>query len=141
MAEYHFYYPIDVRYGDLDPQGHVNNAKFLTYFEQARIQYLMQLGLFNAEQSFLEVGVILAETRVTFRAPIHYGQKIRVGMKISKIGNKSIQSEHQILDVDTNVEHANGIAVLVAYDYQKSQPITVPEKWRKAIGAFEGLNI
>ena len=37
MSAYHFSYPIEVRYGDLDPQGHVNNAKYLTYMEQARV--------------------------------------------------------------------------------------------------------
>ena len=34
MTHFNFYHPVEVRYGDLDPQGHVNNAKFLTYFEQ-----------------------------------------------------------------------------------------------------------
>ena len=37
MADFRFYHPIEVRYGDLDPQGHVNNARYLTYLEQARI--------------------------------------------------------------------------------------------------------
>ncbi|NOY99067.1 MAG: acyl-CoA thioesterase, partial [Chloroflexi bacterium] len=39
MSDFHFYHPIVVRYGDLDPQGHLNNARYLTYFEQARIHY------------------------------------------------------------------------------------------------------
>ena len=48
MTDYKFFHPIEVRYGDLDPQGHVNNAKYLTYFEQARVHYLISLG-FSAE--------------------------------------------------------------------------------------------
>jgi len=40
MTDFHYYCPIDVRYGDLDPQGHVNNARFLTYFEQAELATL-----------------------------------------------------------------------------------------------------
>ena len=44
MSQFRFYHPIEVRYGDLDPQGHVNNAKHLTYFEQARISYMVELG-------------------------------------------------------------------------------------------------
>ncbi|MBT3338732.1 MAG: acyl-CoA thioesterase [Anaerolineae bacterium] len=46
MSKIKFFYPIEVRYGDLDPQGHLNNAKYLTYFEQARIRYFVELGLF-----------------------------------------------------------------------------------------------
>jgi hypothetical protein len=47
MNEFRFYHPIEVRYSDLDPQGHVNNAKFLTYLEQARIEYIGKLGLWD----------------------------------------------------------------------------------------------
>ena len=66
MSDYHFYHPIEVRYGDLDPQGHVNNAKHLTYFEQARIAYMIELGLFTKDQSFMEIGVILADVHITY---------------------------------------------------------------------------
>ena len=41
MTDFQILPPIEVRYGDLDPQGHVNNAKHLTYFEQARIAYMI----------------------------------------------------------------------------------------------------
>jgi len=61
MPGYRFHHPIEVRYGDLDPQGHLNNAKFLTFFEQTRVHYLIHLGLFANDQSFMEVGIILAE--------------------------------------------------------------------------------
>jgi acyl-CoA thioester hydrolase len=47
MPDFHFTYPIEVRYDDLDPQGHVNNARFLSYFEQARVNYFIHLGLFS----------------------------------------------------------------------------------------------
>jgi len=51
MAEFNYYHPIEVRYGDLDPQGHVNNARYLTYFEQARINYIAHLGCGPAARS------------------------------------------------------------------------------------------
>ena len=50
MTPYRFHHPIEVRYGDLDPQGHLNNAKYLTYFEQARVNYLIDLGLFAVDK-------------------------------------------------------------------------------------------
>ena len=73
MSVYRFHHPIEVRYGDLDPQGHVNNAKHLTYFEQARIAYWIKLGLFTKDQSFMEIGVILADVHLTYLEPIYYG--------------------------------------------------------------------
>ena len=47
MTLFHYYHPVEVRYSDLDPQGHLNNASYLTYFEQARINYIVQLGLWQ----------------------------------------------------------------------------------------------
>ena len=79
MSDFRFYHSIEVRYGDLDPQGHVNNAKHLTYFEQARVAYMIELGLFTKDQSFMEIGVILADVHIAYFDPIYFGQNIKVG--------------------------------------------------------------
>jgi acyl-CoA thioester hydrolase len=141
MSDYHFYHPIEVRYGDLDPQGHVNNAKHLTYFEQARIAYWIKLGLFTKDQSFMEIGVILADVHLTYLEPIYYGQNIQVGVHISKLGNKSMTWEQNIVDADTGKELARGEVVVVAYDYRKEQTMSIPQEWREKIIAYEGLNV
>ena len=140
MPEYRFHHPIEVRYGDLDPQGHLNNAKFLTYFEQTRIHYLIHLGLFGKDQSFMEVGIILAEVKVTFLAPVHVGTDVKVGMRVSRIGNKSMFSEYALIDPDTDRELATGSAALVAFDYRNRQTIPIPHAWREKIANFEGLS-
>jgi len=137
MSVYRFHHPIEVRYGDLDPQGHVNNAKHLTYFEQARIAYWIKLGLFTKDQSFMEIGVILADVHLTYLEPIYYGQNIQVGVHISKLGNKSMTWEQNIVDADTGKELARGEVVVVAYDYRKEQTMSIPQEWREKIKQFE----
>ena len=127
-----------MRYGDLDPQGHVNNAKYLTYMEQARVAYLRHLGLWEGG-SFLEIGIILADAHITFRAPIQFGAALRVGMRIARLGNKSVQSEYRIEEAADGREYASGASVLVAYDYQRGQTVVLPEAWREKIAEFEGL--
>jgi acyl-CoA thioester hydrolase len=139
MSQFRFYHPIEVRYGDLDPQGHVNNAKHLTYFEQARIAYWIQLGLFTKDQSFMEIGVILADVHLTYLAPIYYGQDIKVGVHISKLGNKSMTWLQNIVAVDTGEELAKGEVIMVAYDYRAEKTISIPQEWREKITEFEGL--
>jgi hypothetical protein len=69
MPDFHFYHPIEIRYGDLDPQGHVNNAAYLTYMEQARLKYYEHLGLFKGND-FLRLGFL--KPRAPIR-PILYG--------------------------------------------------------------------
>ena len=137
MSNYHFHHPIEVRYGDLDPQGHVNNAKHLTYFEQARIAYKVKLGLFTKDQSFMEIGVILADVHITYFEPIYYGQNIKVGVHVARLGNKSMTWEQNIVDADTGKEIAKGEVVLVAYDYQNDKTVPIPQEWRDNINQFE----
>ena len=138
MNEFRFYHPIEVRYSDLDPQGHVNNAKFLTYLEQARIEYIGKLGLWDGS-SFLDVGIILADAHITFRAPILFGQQVQVGVCVSRLGNKSLNMEYRLENINSGKPHADASTVLVAYDYRNKQTIPIPQKWREAIKAFEHL--
>jgi acyl-CoA thioester hydrolase len=139
VSDYRFYHPVEVRYGDLDPQGHVNNARHLTYFEQARVAYLIELGLFTKNQSFMEIGVILADVHITYLAPIYFGQNIKVGVHIAKMGNKSMTWEQNIVDADSGKELAKGNVVMVTYDYRAERTINIPHEWREKIKAFEGL--
>ena len=141
MSEFHFYHPIEVRYGDLDPQGHVNNAKFLTYFEQARLAYWIQMGLFTKDQSFMELGIILADVHITYLEPVYYGQNIKVGVHVSKLGNKSMTWQQNIVDADTGREFARGEVIIVTYDYKDEKTIPVPQEWRERITSFEGLKV
>jgi acyl-CoA thioester hydrolase len=138
MTDFHFYHLIEVRYGDLDPQGHVNNAKFLTYIEQARIFYLKQLKLWEGG-SFLNLGIILADVQITFRKAIQFGDPIRVGVRISRIGNKSMTSDYRIEDARDGSIFATGSSVMVAYDYHTNSSVLIPGEWHKAILQFEGL--
>jgi acyl-CoA thioester hydrolase len=140
MESYRFVIPMEVRYGDLDPQGHLNNSRHLTFFEQARIQYWIHLGLFTKDQSFMDIGVIMAEARVTYRAPIYFGQDVQVGTRTTHLGSKSLTVEQNLFDGETNAELATGSTVLVAYDYHAGKSMPIPDEWRDKIRAFEGIH-
>ena len=141
MSDYHFYHSVEVRYGDLDPQGHVNNAKHLTYFEQARVQYMIELGLFSKDQSFMKIGVILADVHITYFEPIYFGQNIKVGVRASRFGTKSMTWDQNILEAETGKELARGEVVIVTYDYKEGKTIPIPQEWREKISEFEGLRV
>ena len=141
MSEFRFFHPIEVRYGDLDPQGHLNNAKYLTYFETGRINYFVHLGLFTPGGSFMDIGVILADARVTFHAPVEYGMPVKVGVRTSKLGNKSMTVEQSIVNTETGEMLASGQVVLVAFDYHVNKSMPIPDVMREKISKFEGLEI
>ncbi len=141
MSDFRFFHPTEVRYGDLDPQGHVNNAKHLTYFEHARVQYLVELGLFRKEQSFMEIGVIVADIHITYHKPVHWVDPVKTGVRVAKIGNKSMTFEQAVVNARTGEAFSHGTVILVMFDYatQKTQP--VPQAWRETITRYEGLNL
>lgn len=141
MSQFNFYHPIEIRYGDLDPQGHVNNAKHLTYFEQARVAYMIELGLFTKDQSFMEIGIILADVHITYLEPVYFGQKVKIGVHIARLGNKSMTWKQNIVDAETGKELAKGEVVLVTYDYLQEKTILIPDEWREKISAFEKLSV
>ena len=139
MGDFHFYHPVEIRYGDLDPQGHLNNAKFLTFFEQARIHYMIELGLFTRQQSFMEIGVIVADVHITYLEPVYFGQNVKVGVRVMKLGMKSMTWEQNVVDEDADKELARGEVVLVTYDYKEEKTIPIPQSWRQRITEFESL--
>jgi len=138
MTDFKFYHPIEVRYGDLDPQGHLNNAKYLTYIEQARINYIKHLGLWGSD-SFLDIGIILADAHVTFKAPILFGQEVRAGVRVTRLGNKSLSMDYRLEDAQNGVILAECSTTLVAYDYHSGETIPLPDRWRETISEFETL--
>jgi len=139
MTQFNFYIPIQIRYGDLDPQWHVNNARTLTYLEQGRFAYLRALDLWDGK-SFLDLPMIVADVHVTYLAPIYYDMDLKVGVRISRIGTKSMVFEYQIDDaaglVTTRAE-----TVMVYYDYRSHRSAPVPAEWRKKVSDFEGREL
>lgn len=140
MPAFNFYHPIEVRYGDLDPQGHVNNARFMTYMEQARIEYVRQSGLWDGN-SFQDIGIILADAQVTFHAPILYAQSVQVGVRVSRLGNKSMTMEYRIEETRTGQLFASGSTVIVTYNYHTGSTIPIPDQWRQIITEMESLSL
>lgn len=139
MPDYRFFQPIAIRYADIDAQRHVNNAKIFSFLENARAMYLQHLGLWDG-RNFDRIGIILVQTGCTYKKPIAYGQRIHVGVRTTRLGNKSIEMVYTIREMDDGTEFATATSVIVAYDYQKDQSIKVPTSWREVIADFEGLD-
>jgi acyl-CoA thioester hydrolase len=119
-----------VRYRDLDAFGHVNNAVFLTYLEEARNAFLAHLGLVR---TVADIRMILARTEIDFRSPLGLGEEVDVGVRASRLGTKSFELEYELRSAGRIVAEAK--AVLVTYDYEKNAPMPVPDEWRERMAA------
>ncbi len=135
MPDFRFSFSIPVRYSDLDAQGHMNNARYFTFMEEARLKYALALKLWDPEHGFDAVGQIVAEATCAYKAPVTLGQTVTVGVRTASLGNKSMIIEYRLTVGEAEV--ATGRTVQVAYDYAAQRAIPIPAAWRAAIEAFE----
>jgi acyl-CoA thioester hydrolase len=120
------------RFSDLDPMGHVNNAVYLTWIENARIEFLRQLGAFDKPDT-TEMAMILARVQLDFRTPVGFGDEIEVGVRTARLGTKSFDLAYELRRGDQIV--ANATTVLVAYDYKNNSSKEIPDEWRQRLAA------
>jgi acyl-CoA thioester hydrolase len=112
-----------VRFRDCDPMGHVNNAVFSTYLEQARLAW------FGEDTKMPLDDVILARTEIDFRSPATVGETIAISVRPVRVGTKSFELEYELHAGERLVAEAR--SVLVGYDYEHARSMEIPERWRR----------
>jgi acyl-CoA thioester hydrolase len=126
MSDYTFEHEIEVRFRDLDAMGHVNNAVYLSYLEQARVAYWQRLtGATGVFRQF-----ILARVECDYRAPVTLGERVVVRLRVAHVGRSSFTLEYDVLNARTRAVVANAKTVLVMYDYQAGRSISIPDEMR-----------
>jgi len=121
-----------VRFSDCDPLGHVNNAVYSTYLEQARIvlwrrQAGLELRRAAAGKQPRGEGFILARTEIDFRSEAHDGDELEVRLSLEGFGRTSARYGYEIVDVATGRLVAEARSVQVWYDYDAGRPVPLSE--------------
>lgn len=129
---------IEIRFADIDKLGHVNNAIYLSYFEQARLKYFKEV--IGTGIDWLEKGIILARAEVDFILPIHLEDNATIEISCSRIGSKSFDLNYQIVTIkpDKKVLVTKGKTVMVCFNYKDACTIAIPQMWVEKIKLFEG---
>ncbi|MDA0973383.1 MAG: thioesterase family protein [Bacteroidetes bacterium] len=121
---------IHVRFSDIDVMGHVNNAIYLSYFEQGR------MGFFNEsvgiKWDWRTNGIVLAHNEVDYLHPILLNDKPIIDTWLESVGEKSLTFMYDLND-GKGKTFARGKSVLVSYDYETQRSKTVPEQWRALV--------
>lgn len=137
LSAYRFNTPIQVRFKDVDKQGHVNNANHLTYFEISRTEYFKEI--FRKTHDWDKTGMILAHTEITYKIPITLEDTIVCFTRVSRFGSKSFDMENVLAakSVAGYEVRAYGKSVLVCMDYVNKQTVPVPAEWIASSERFE----
>jgi len=118
-----------VRWDDIDAFGHVNNAKYLTYIQEARFQWsFYQYAAKNEKPTLVEM--VVAKAEIDYLVPIYEGGKFYdVNLWVESIGNSSFVMGYEVVG-DNGVVHAKvkSVQVAVSMETKKSRPLTEPER-------------
>jgi acyl-CoA thioester hydrolase len=127
---------LEVRFRDCDSFGHVNNAVYFTYFEQARASLWKTLGLSGfGEVDTSGVSVILARAECDFRAPARFGDVLDVRLELEAIGRTSFTYAYEIVSVPDGRTIAAGRTVQVIFDYARRTPVEIPADLRAKLSS------
>src|SRR3954453_11003094 len=91
-----------IRFSDIDAFGHVNNATYLTYFEEARVQFFDDVVDYPYDWS--KEGVIVARAEVDFTMPVHFKDEIIIETSCSRIGTKSFDLSYKMIRIENEKE-------------------------------------
>jgi acyl-CoA thioester hydrolase len=156
------WYPVQIRFRDLDPLAHVNNTVYFIYFEEARSHYFGQLEPWlkqwpsaeeHQQQEDAEphnpriqtgprgahYGMLVKEITCTYQLPLVRSDRAEVGVSVVKVGRTSFIMEHQIRDVDDHERiFATGRSVMVWCNYHTGRPHPLPPSLCYAFAQLEG---
>lgn len=138
LDNFTFSVPIQMRWNDLDPLGHVNNAIFITYFEMGRGRYMVaSCPTWDWTKNMFLIGKIEAsyhkELKLTAKNP-------KVWVRTKKMGSKSFVVEYLISSEDKeggNIVHATGATTQIMFDMFNKKTMPMPEWMRNELKNFE----
>ena len=120
---------IAVRWRDLDAFNHVNNSTYLTYLEEARLQWMQSMG--DAIES--SATPVLAASELNYRRPIAWPAQLQVQLLCERTGNSSITIAHRMVDAsDPQTLYCDGRVVMVWIDPATGKPVPLPPSVRQA---------
>ncbi|MFC5365656.1 acyl-CoA thioesterase [Salinirubrum litoreum] len=121
---------IPTRYRDLDPMGHVNNAVYASYCEQARMDYFDDVF----EMDLDALNMVLAHLELDYERPITQGQSVTVRVRVAEVGGSSFIMASEVLADGEVAATCETTQVVLGED---GTPTRVPEAWRERVREFE----
>jgi acyl-CoA thioester hydrolase len=127
-------YTPEIRFADIDAMGHVNNAVYFSYFEQARLHFFRQLV--GGKWDWRKQGILVAHNEMDYMKPVFLHDHIQIHCYCTQIGSKSFTIAYEINRGEELC--GKGATVLVCFDYELQKTTTVPEEWREKLSPMIG---
>lgn len=122
---------IPVRWGDMDAYGHVNNALYMRYLEEARVQFLAEIG---AAMDGNGIDPVVINVGCTFLRPVNYPATMIVKSFVGEIGRSSFMVHYELATTDApDTLCSEGYSKVVWMDHKTGRSVPLPDKVRNNI--------
>ena len=121
--------PVSLRFSDQDSMGHINNVAYAAYVEQSRVAFLND---FLRSQGGGAIDYILASVNIDYRREMHFPGAVDTGIRLLRIGNKSITTGYGLFKDGENVATAGSVNVF--FDTKNGKTIPIPDNLRSILG-------
>ncbi|WP_171806764.1 acyl-CoA thioesterase [Corallococcus exiguus] len=131
---YRFFLPITTRWMDNDVYGHINNVTYYSYFDTVANHYLIHEGGLDIHTG--EVIGLVVESKCAYRAPLAYPDRLRAGLRVDRLGNRSVTYGIAIFKEGEEQAAAHGHFVHVFVDRRTRRAVAMPDRLRDALAAL-----
>ena len=128
---YRYFLPITTRWMDNDVYGHINNVTYYSYFDTVANHYLIHEGGLDIHTGSV-IGLVV-ESKCAYRAPLAYPDRLRAGLRVDKLGNRSVTYGIAIFKEGEEQAAAHGHFVHVFVDRHTRKAVPMPERLREAL--------
>jgi acyl-CoA thioester hydrolase len=125
-AGYRLFHQVGLRFRDLDLLGHVNNVALTGWLEDARVA--LELPVQPASASYVGPVVVLLDLHVQYLEEIHFGDEVKVGIRVQRIGTTSITIGEAVFANGKCAAIAEVVEVLI--DQESRKPVPWPSEFR-----------
>ena len=128
-----FVHDVSVRWSDMDAYGHVNNAVFLTLYEEARVAMFF-VGARDHGLGSFEEGIVIARHEIDYLRPVDYGERVRIEMWVSDLRAAAFTVAYELFDDGVLASRAR--SVCVPYNLAKGHPRRLNEAEREFLRPY-----
>ncbi|TGK11874.1 acyl-CoA thioesterase [Leptospira fletcheri] len=122
--------PIQVRWNDMDPFAHVNNARYVSYLEIGRVDYCRRK--FGVKEIY-DIPFLLARIEIDLLKPVEMDHNVEIVTCVSHIGNKSWHFTSVLREQGTETLFAKAKTVQVSYEHKTKTSVLIPDWIRKIL--------
>jgi acyl-CoA thioester hydrolase len=132
-SKYIFCTRIPIRIQDIGPMSQLSRVGLIEILEEARTQFMINLGYEDMVKSFRGKSFILGDLGVTFKGTAGFGQTLQIEIGIANVHQKSFDMVYLVTNFENQSEVARAKTALLAFDYQTQKVVPLPEELREKL--------